>query len=427
MNSTLPIVIAPVEILTGVSIALLFGIAVAAFVGAISFGAAYFATERIPSIAGGLLTVLLTITTLYVSDIADASTVQPGLVLGLGSVGVLGLYATSRGRQLAADLPRATAGSVERTQPLAADAIDAVDAMGQVTIRSSGGVREFDGYPPLGPGLRKTLENGAWRLPADLPLSALETRLGDRLRTSYDLEAVSVAIDGRGRASITAAPPASGVATQVPDGWRAVSTRALLPAGLAPGDAVLVSGDSMTVSGTVLSATVDAFAADGVRPPTPESASDGFQGDGGTSSADSGHSADAVAVGGEGCVTVAVPTTDAETLLDADRVRVVVTSRGTTRVFDALSLLERSKAVIRRMTLTESVLDAIRGESDLTAFAVRRPGVSGIDSTRGHEWQFEPEPDALAIGMEAFVIGDGAMAFGDGPSNGSNPTLEVSY
>ncbi|MFC4541107.1 hypothetical protein ACFO5R_04080 [Halosolutus amylolyticus] len=417
--------VTPVEILTGVSVGLLFGVVVALLVGGTSFASKYFADEGPPPIAGGTVTAVVTAGALYAVDVVDPSTAQLGLYLGLGLVLVLGLYATTCGTRLAADLPRDAAGPIERTKPLAAEAIDAVDAMGQVTIRSSGGVREFEGYPPLGPDLRATLEDGAWRFPADLPLSELETRLEDRLRTTYDLEAVSVSVDGRGRATITAAPPASGVAKEVPDGWRAVSIRALLPTGLAPGDDVLAVTDSGAVSGTVLSATVDASAADHESPVGADS--DDPRAD--RSGADgASHAADTVASGGDGRVTVAVRTTDAEVLLSAERARIAVTPRGTTHEFDAISLLDRGDPVIGKVTLTDPILDAVADdETSLEVFAVRRTDASDDESIHEHEWQFEPDREAVAVGAEAFLLGTDATAFGP-RSDGRDPAaLEVSH
>ncbi|WP_436346641.1 hypothetical protein [Natronorubrum sp. FCH18a] len=423
----IPLFVTPVEILTGVSFALLFGTVFAAVVGCVSFLISYVGDETVPPAVGGVATIVITGAGLYGAAVVDLSTVQPGLLLGTGLGFVLGLYATSWGVQLAADLPRTTAGSIERTQPLAADAIDAVDAMGQVTIRLSGGVREFEGYPPLGPGLRAALEDGSWRLPADCPLSELETRLEDRLRTSYDLEAISVSVDGRGRATIAAAPPANGVAKQVPDGWRAVSIRALLPTGLAPGDDVLVVTDSATVSGTVLSATADAVV-DGGHTSTNSAAPDDTSSDDRSAGGSGTLVSDAVASGGDGYVTVAVPTTDADVLLEAERARIVVRPCGTTHEFDAMSLLERNGTAIRQVTVTDAVLGAVSDdEIDLDVFAVRNADANDGDRAAEYEWQFEPDSDALATGTEAFLLGPDAVVFGPEPDEQEPAALEVSH
>lgn len=415
-----PLFVTPVEILVGVSFGLLFGAIVAALVGCASFATSYFTEASLPPIAGGAATAALAAGGFYAAGIVEPSTVHLGHGLGVGLGFVLGLYATSWGRRLAAAVPRFTTGAVERTQPLAADAIDAVDAVGQVTVRASGGVREFEGYPPLGPELRAALEDGAWRFPADLPLSALETRLEDRLRTSYDLEAVSVSVDGRGRATITAAPPANGVAKQVPEGWRAVSVRALVPTGLAPGDEVIAVTPSEAVSGTVLSTTVEAGADRGAV----DSASTDATATDRSGAADS--SVTAAASGGVGRVTVAVPTTDAEALLEAERVRVVVEPGETTHEFDAVSLLERDGAAIRKVTLTEPILEALDNDVvDLEVFAVRGDGADGAASEG--EWLFEPDPGAVTVGREAFLLGsDGGNVDADPDASDRRP-VEVTH
>ncbi|QSX00936.1 hypothetical protein [Haloterrigena alkaliphila] len=412
-----PLSLTPIELLTGVSFGLSFGVVTAVLVGCVSFAASALVGARLPSIAGGVVTVAVTAGTLSAADVLDASSVQPGLLLALGVGFVLGLYATSWGVQFADALPRLAVGTVERTRPLSADAIDAVDAIGQITIRSSGGVREFEGYPPLDPELRAALEDGAWRLPADLPLSELEARLEDRLRTTDDFEAVSVAVDGRGRATITAAPPANGVAGQVPEGWRAVSVRALLPTGLCTGDDVLAVTGSTTVAGTVLS-TNDAPVADGGRIDAGVAGADAAADGTDTFGPDFGPTAPSR--GGEGQVTVAVPTTDAETLLEARRVRIAVTPGETTHEFDAVSVLERDGTAIRKATLTEPILAAIDNDvTDLEIFALR--GADAPDSTVEGEWQFDPDAEAVAVGAEAFLLGtDGdAVETGSGAGDAS--------
>ncbi len=409
--------ITPIEILTGVSFGLLFGVVTAAVVGCLSFVATVAGDVTIPRFAGGAGAVVLSGGTSFAAGVVGPETVQPGLLLGFGLVFVLGLAATSWGRQLGTDLPRSTAGPLERTQPLAVEAIDAVDAMGQVTIRSSGGVREFEGYPPLGPALRQALEDGAWRLPADLPLSALETRLETLLGSTYDLEMVSVAVDRRGRATITAAPPANGVAKRVPEGWRAISVRTLVPTGLAPGDDVLATTGTDAVSGTVLDATVDSAPATAQASTTDDMAPTGDR---------TGEAASAGVVdGGEGQVTLAIPTTAADTLLDADRVGIVATPAGTAAERDAISLLERNRVPVRKTTLTESVLDAVSSdESDLEVFAVRSDDAAD-DTTHG--WYFEPDPDALAIGSEVFLLGSDAVRDTTEPTESATAAIEVSH
>ncbi|WP_339105080.1 hypothetical protein [Haloterrigena salinisoli] len=429
------------ESLIGVSYGLLIAVATAAVVAAVAIGLGYARRRRLPRFASVLIAVPLAGgigDAIGVFDVDPLSAQAVRIATALFVVGVVAAYAGRLGWRLATELPRETSLPVERGQPLSGDAIDAVDAMGQVTVRASGDVRAFEGYPPLDPELRAALEDGAWRLPADLPRSELERRLEDRLATTDGLESVSVAVDGRGRATITAAPPTNGIAKQVPSGWRAVSVRALLPTGLAPGDDVRAVTEATTVAGTVLSATVrDDIVADGgrVAPDATETPAADDSDTGGTARP-------AAAVrGGEGRVTVAVPTTDAETLLEADRARIVVEPGETTREFDAVSLLERDGTAIRNVTLTEPILEAIDSDAvDLEAFAVRREGLDAAADT-GDEtarpgatmsegpWQFDPDPTAITVGTEAFLLGtDGDALETKSDSDGRDRrAIEVSY
>jgi len=144
---------------------------------------------------------------------------------------------------------------------------------------------------------RSRTDGGDCRLTCRVP--ELETRLEDWLRTTHDLAAIDVAIDGRGRATITAAPPINDLATDVPSGWRAVSVQTLVPAGIGSGDEVLVSTATTTIRGVVLRVAVDEAVPHEDRPAT---ASDL-----------------------EETVLIAVPTPQTSVLLEADSVRLVVT------------------------------------------------------------------------------------------------------
>ncbi|NUB90473.1 hypothetical protein HTZ84_15635 [Haloterrigena sp. SYSU A558-1] len=404
------------ESVIGVAYGLLIAVVTASLVAAVALGLGYVRRRRLPRAASVPIAIALAGGIGYaigVFDVDPLSEQAVRIATALFAVGVIAAYADSLGWRLATELPRKTTLPVERGRTLSGDAIDAVDAMGQVTIRASGDVRAFDGYPPLDPDLRAALEGGAWRLPADLPLAALETRLEDRLETTFDLEAASVAVDGRGRASIAAAPPTNGVAKRVPDGWRAVSVRTLLPTGLAPGDDVLAMTEATTVAGTVLGTSVrDDVVADGGRAAPDATATPAADGDG---TGGATRSSATVARGGEGRVTVAVPTTDAEALLEAERARIAVVSGETTREFDAVSLLERDGTAIRKVWWSEPILAVIDDDAvDLEVFAVRRAerddsGDSDAArpdaATNEGTWRFDPDPAAISVGAEAILLG----------------------
>ena len=395
----------PVEVLLGISFGVLIGIVVSFAVGVFSFTISYYWDQELSQIAVVLLILpLVAVDALYVGIIGSSVQQIPRLLIGLLVIIMIALYANSQGQKIAAELPRETTQPTERKRTLSAEAVDAVDGLGQVTIRTAGEIQEIDGYPSLSPDVRTALAEGAWRLPADLPLPELERRLEAQLRTDHDLGEVSVSIDGRGRATITAAPPTAGVARQVPDGWRAVSVAALLPIGLTAADEVTVRTDEGSVAGTVLG--IDRTATGGADEVVP---------DGGATTAS-----------GEGRVTVAVPASAAGTLLDAERGRIVVEPRGRRHDFEAFSLLDGTDRTIRRLTLTPAVREAL-ADDEIQPLAVR-DDVSGADDNadetvdtnetpdadpaeRGarHGWTFGPDQAALERAEEAFVVGESAV------------------
>ncbi|SIS01132.1 hypothetical protein [Natronorubrum thiooxidans] len=391
--------ITPDEIVLGLSVGLLLGLPLAGLVGCGRVVVGQTTTDTVLGAVVSVSAVGVAGITAASMELIQLTTAQlPRLSIGSGVVFALALYADSYGARLADELPRATAQPTVRTQPLAADAIDAVDAAGQVTIRSVGSVRDHEGYPPLGPSLRTTLEDGRWRLPADLSRSELETRLEDRLRTTHDLAAIDVAIDGRGRATITAAPPINDLAADVPSGWRAVSVQTLVPAGIDSGDEVLVSTATTTIRGRVLRVAVDEAVPHEDRPATAPDI--------------------------EETVLIAVPTPETSVLLEADAVRLVVTPTQMRHEFDAISLLERGGATIRRTTITASVRDVIVDDAvDVDAIAVRP--VDDDARTARQTWTFEPSTDILEIGDDAFLVGTDRTAVDSIDRKQSAP--EVSY
>lgn len=306
-------------------------------------------------------------------------------------VALLAVFAVSQGERVASELPVGTDRPTARKRSLSAAAIDAVDAVGQVRIRPTGGVRDIDGYPPLSPDVRTAIEADAWRLPADLPLSALESRLATRLRTEYDLTAASVSIDGRGRATVAAAPPTDGVAASVPDGWRAVSISAPTPPGLTPGAVVEVFTRDASVTGTVLSVDGD------------------DRSERGTGTDDS--------VGDFGAVTVAVPATDAAPLLAADRARIAVPATGHDPEREALARLERTDYAVRHVSggAIASMLEAAEDETDDEVRLVAASSPADADDATGtrpgadrNRWELDPDPDPadLPDRDSVFVAGD---------------------
>ncbi|MCU4751640.1 DUF3149 domain-containing protein [Halobacteria archaeon AArc-curdl1] len=375
----------PVEVLIGIAYGLLIGTVLAFVFGIVGFCYRYYGKQSISQlvvISGAVLAGA--VLGHFISVLEVASSVALRLSIATVIVVLLTLYATSQGDRLAAQFPRGNAQPTVRGRTLSVEAVDSVDAMGQVTIRSAGDIRDIEGYPPLDPALRETLENGVWRLPVDLPLLALESRLERQLRQHHDLETVSVSIDACGRATIAGSPPAKGVGRQVPNGWRAVSIPALLPSGLSSGDRVRLEMETGSVTGQVLS------------------------------TADSTRTADA-----RRRLTIAVPTTDAGAVLDADRARVVVVSAGATHAFEAVSKLERAGKTVRRLVLDTETLGALESTDGLLPFAVR---------SKSDGWVFEPPVSTLEDGDDVMIVGDRtrlAALVDVGRPRGRPATMEV--
>lgn len=321
----------PVEVFLGISFGVLTGVVLALFVGLLGFCLKYYTDETVPAYAVAIIALSLGAVNLVYVDVFDAAQPPveqlPRLVVATVVLVMLGLYGYSQGEKIAAGLPQGSNQTVERKQTLSSGAVGSVDGMGQVTVRASGEIRDMEGYPPLSPDLRERLAEGAWRLPADLPLTELETRLEDQLERDHGLADVSVAIDRQGRATIAAAPPKKGIARRIPKGWRAVSLSELLPTGLSPGDEVSIRTSAGTVVGTVLSASVDADV-------DPDHRSEPVDHTDPTRSQDEEETirrARSTTDGGYGRVTVAVPTAELGDVLQTEQGQVRVRPRGPTK------------------------------------------------------------------------------------------------
>ncbi|ADJ14682.1 CpaB family protein [Halalkalicoccus jeotgali] len=194
----------------------------------------------IAGLSGGLLGLL---------DPAISET-PVGIVAAL-VVLMASFWAHNQGDKMGEVFPRRITLDSIRRRTIAADAVERVGRFGRVhaTVK---GVEDVEGYPPLPSGLREKLEGERFSLPADLPLSELETRIRDRLLSSYDLETVDVSLDRRANATVTAAPALGGFSRRVPAGQRAVSVDALVPEGIDRGDSAVLWFPERTVEGQVL-------------------------------------------------------------------------------------------------------------------------------------------------------------------------------
>jgi len=376
----------PVAVLLGISHGLLMSLVPVVTVGTVAFVYQYTAgTELDPPVvvlcalplgfAGGNVTGLVSVSGLTAAPVA----VLPRLLTAALVVGLVSMYANSQSSKLAERLPRDRSQPTSRERPLAPAALEAVDGMGKVTISAVGDVRDIDGYSPLQADLRAELADQTWQLPADIPIVEMEARLEDRLRSTYDLPAVSVSVDARGTATIAAAPPSRNLAGSIPDGWRAISVETLLPMGLSAGDEVTVTAGEETVDGVVMGTTDDVG---------------GDQWDGATPQR--------AATGGRGLATVAVPTIAASTLLSSEKLMLSVKPSGARDEFRAFSLLVRAGHSIRKVLLDDRTRSTLGATDEPVEVLAVRSAAGGADSN----WTFSP---GHLNGDAAFVLGEGPV------------------
>jgi len=395
----------PLEVLLGVYLGFLTGIIPAVVSWGLGFIFKYFTGVSIPAFAVVVLSLaiaganggLLALVDPTVTQAPNSVTLSTAIIVVL----MISLYAHAQGDKMGEQIPRHLTFGRLRNRTLPADVVELVGGLGQVRVRVAGAVDDLEGYPPLPEELRATIAAGEWTFPADLPVSELEARVADSIRTKHEVAEVSVEIDDAGRAHVAAAPPIGGISKRVPRGKRAVSVRALVPTGLARGEDVTVHVDEETIHGTVVSA----------RSTVPE---DGGAGpavsmDGGTEVTEEPATApprSPTADGGDGRVTVAVDRADAERLLDVDRVHVVVRARGTRREYELLSLFRRAGRRLRRLTVAEG---AELADTTIGDVAIRDAyGVGVLAVRRPEGWTLAPAGSTLLeAGDELFVVGAG--------------------
>ena len=396
----------PVEVLFGIYLGILTGIIPALIAGVLGFIFKYFTGVTIPGL--GVVVLALAIAginggLLALNDETIRSSERaPAILTAIIVVLMLSLYAHAQGDKLGASVPKRVSLKQLRERTLSTDVVELVGGRGQVRVSVVGEVGDMEGYPPLPAETRKTIGEGEWTFPAELPLSELERRFAERLTTELELADVAVSIDEEARATVSAAPPTGGLSKRVPKGKRAVSVPALVPTGLARGDVVRVVTNDVTVEGVLLAAKSGGKKEE--KKPDPPAPG------GSTPATDGGEpkpaptSATATTAGGEGRVTVAVDRSEAATLLRAGRGRVLVLSRGTRREFELTSLLRRAGKRFRRVSVVPGgPLDGhtigevgVRETYDVSILAARHDG----------DWTVAPRGgQTLVASDDLFVVG----------------------
>jgi hypothetical protein len=391
----------PVEVLRGLYLGLVTGIVPAVVAWALGFVFRYFTGVTVPGFAVVVLGLAIAGVNGGLLALSDPTVVAAGptVIVAVVVVLMLTLYAHAKGDALGARLPRRVNLRKLANRTLSADVVEIVDARRQARVRVVGPVSDLEGYPALPAELRAAVGTQSFTFPADLPLSELEVRTAERLRTAFDLADVRVELDDRGRATVAAAPPVGTVSRRVDDGERAVSLSTLVPTGVVRGDRVRVVTDDGPVEGRVVAARSDADATQAPPPAAPA-------GEDSESTPEPAPAAPTT-VGGPGRLTVAVPASAAERLLSATVRRVAVQSRGSSRAFELVGLLGRAGQTFERLTVrAEGPLDG----RTLAAATVRAEyGVAVLAVRSGGEWLVAPEGDTrLAAGDELYAVGRGA-------------------
>lgn len=327
----------------------------------------------------------------------------PRIATGGVVVALLSVFGFDQGANVGSTLHPNTRKPIERGRSLSGDIIDAVDGAGQVVVRPAGTIETLAGYPDLPPALRETIADERWRLPADLPLPEIEDRIRRQLELAYPLDAVTVTVDPRGTVTVAAAPSVTGLARRVPEDHRAVSIATSVPAGITPGDRVLVETDTGTVDGIVLGST------------TPDDRHEDEIGETATNVGEHVETTDATAPaerqGGHrhrSRLTVAVPTRHADALLAEQSAPVAVESRDTRPDYRALSLLDRAGQSVRMTTVDEGLLAGVEDAPDEVGVFAAASGPEAGDE----DWTFGPSLADLAPGWRAILVGDGTRLDG---------------
>jgi len=176
----------PVEVLFGIYLGILTGIIPALVAGVLGFAFEYLTNVTAPGF--GVVVLGLAIAGINGGFLAlndptlrqDASGTV--VIVAIVVVLMITLYAHARGDELGATFPHRVSLRGLRERTLSSDVVELVGNRGEVRVEVTGEVEDIEGYPLLPDAIRAGIHDGEWRLPADLPLSELESRFAKRLR-----------------------------------------------------------------------------------------------------------------------------------------------------------------------------------------------------------------------------------------------------
>lgn len=387
------------QFLLGVYLGIVTGILPGVVAWSLAFIFKYFTRVTVPALGVMVLAVALAGVQGGLLGLLDVQGVTA--VVALLVVMMIAMYCHSQGDKMGAEFPhRVTLKSLkERTLP--ADVIEKVGRFGQVRINVVGEVVEMEGYAPVSEETKALIKEGEWTFPADLSVSELENRMAENLVEKFELSDVSVSIDDEGKATVIAAPSMAGLSKRISSGKRAVSFGALVPTGLARGDEVTVEMDGSSFEGTVVSAM---SGKGGEKQDTEKSETPTAETDGSVGEVEKKVSSSAPSTtGGEGRVTVAVDRTTANEILEGEPDKMLVTSRGTRREYELVSVLKSAGKQFRKVTVASVGEDETLGSLDVR----ENFGVIVLAVKRGQERILAPRGDEpLRTGDDLFVVGD---------------------
>lgn len=391
----------PIELLLGIYLGILTGIIPALVAWSLGFLFKHFTNVSIPALAVVVLALAIAginggLLSLMDPTIRHAPN-SIRLVTAIIVVLMISLYAHAQGDKMGAAFPRHLSLRKIRDRSLSTDVVELIGGRGQVRISIVGEIGDIEGYPPLSDELRVELHDIDWTFPADLPLLELESRFAEKLRTEFELSELTVRIDERGRASLSAAPPLSGLSKRIPPRKRAVSVRGLVPTGLARGDEVFLLVGEHRISGTVVSAQSSVQSQGSVGKPATDGGTDGTE-------PSERKRRTPTADGGDGRITVAVTRQEADRLLDADRAKIIVQARGKRREFELLSLLRQAGKRLRKVTVGPA--SPLGGQTIADTAVLDTYGVAILAVRRGDSWTLAPRGSTvIESGDELFVVG----------------------
>lgn len=398
-----------VDIGLGLYLGLLAGIFPAVVAFALGFAFRYLTGVSVPGLgvvvlAGALAGISGGLLGLLDEEVAQSAAGMAAFLVVL----MLSLWAHSQGDKLGATVPRHLTLAGLRQTGLSTDILERVDTYGQIRIKPVGSIEDIEGYPQLPEETREAIRTNSWKYSAELTIAELESRLSENLRATYDLAEVAVSITADGFAEISAAPATAGLSRRVPSGKRAASIDTILPTGLAIGDQVELALPDGPVAGEVVSARTSGSKPDQESTEPPSTETD-LEPDGGIETTAPTAIRAPTTDGGPGAITVAVPPEDARRVIQAAFAKTTVDSRGKSREYQILDILQRADNQFRLVTVTENgrfdgvtIGDvAVRDTFGVAILAIRRRSeriVAPVGSTRldaGDDLLLTGKQDAL--------------------------------